>query len=231
MNNLSSNRMNNRLNLSVLAVTATCLLAGAANASVISTSGPVSKINRPSDARLNVLTNSHRAMVWNEAQNVALADALWVDAFQHGKLFDQVSDLKGKFLPANLVVSSHYVHFDSACEQAAQLACATITFDKPIVGVIMLNKAGKRSIDDSDAKFGMGTHFTKGLDLRGLELDKCKDSFSISNDGRKLTFSSCISNPGDFFRVLTSDCTVVPTPGAAALIGVGGLLMGRRRRA
>jgi MYXO-CTERM domain-containing protein len=212
------------------AVVATAGLATFASGAVISTSSNVNRIARPADARLNVLTNACIAKVWNERQNVALTQDLRVDAFMRGRLFDEVKDLQGKVLPKNLIVSSHYVHFDSPGTQHATLRQASITFDQPIVGVIMLNKQGSRSLDNTDAIFGMGTQFTKNLDLRGLELNPCGDRFKISNDGKTLTFWSTISNPGDYFRVITSGGNMIPTPGAAALLGLGGLAIARRRR-
>lgn len=196
--------------------------AGTSVASIIGVSGASTLIAQPADARLNVLTSSTQVYVWNEAQNVTLTQNLRADAVAPGA-YDADADLANVQIAAGTSVSSHYIHFDSP-GSTAERAEGTVTFDAVILGVIVENGAGARRLDNSDF-LGAPTLFSTNVNARGLELSANGDRFVISADGKTLGYRFAISTPGDYVRVITA-----PTPGAAALAGVGALVGLRRRR-
>lgn len=206
----------------VLSVAACALVAGSASASIVATSGAATQIARPADAQLNVLTSSTVVYAWDEAQDVALDRDVTVDAIAPG-LYNDSTDLGSFVLAAGTRVSSHYIHFDSPSTSSAT-ASGSVTFSDDIIGVVVRNGTGLRRLDLTDF-LGLGTLFTPNVDQRGLELGANGDVFGISLSSRRIEFSLRITNPGDFIRVLT-----VPTPGAAAMLGLAGLAALRRRR-
>lgn len=193
------------------------------HASIVGSSGSVSVIAAPADARLNVLTSLTLARAWDEQQNALLASNLRIDAFAPGAYLAQ-SDLVNAFIPAGTRVASHYVHFDTPAGTAASIT-GSVTFAARILGVIVQGDAqGIDWLDRSDF-LSSGTLYDDGLVARGLEMASA-DSFSISPDGLTLSFAFQITEPGDRLRVITE----IPAPGAAATLGLAGLLVARRRR-
>lgn len=177
-------------------------------------------IAQPGDAQLNVLTSSTTAFVWNEAQNYTLASALRVNASAPGT-YNSGASLVNSFISAGTTISSHYIHFDSPASTSGAIQ-GRVRFDQKIIGVIVVNAAGQRDLDDSDY-LGAPTLFTSGVNARGMEM--VNDSFTISASGLVLDFSMTISTPGDYVRVIT-----IPGAGTLSLAGVGALVAVRRRR-
>lgn len=177
-------------------------------------------IAQPGDAQLNVLTSSTTTFVWNEAQNYTLTSALRVNASAPGT-YNSGASLVNSFISAGTTISSHYIHFDSPASTSGAIQ-GRVRFDQKIIGVIVVNAAGQRDLDDSDY-LGAPTLFTSGVNARGMEM--VNDSFTISASGLVLDFSMTISTPGDYVRVIT-----IPGVGTLSLAGVGALVAVRRRR-
>lgn len=203
----------------VVACAAGCV-ASLSNAAIVSVGGQVTQIAQPLDARFNVLTNPSTAYCWNEIQNFALDRSVAIDAFAPGT-YNQLGDLVSASLSTGTVVSSHYIHFDVAPQTSASIQ-GRVRFDAQIIGVIVLNEAGARHLDDSDF-LGAPTLFTTGSNNRGLEF--ATDAFRLTIAGDTIEFDLSITQPGDFIRVLT-----VPAPGIASFAGLVGLTIARRRR-
>ena len=204
--------------------------AASATASIIGTTGAATLIARPANAQLNVLQSNTQAFVWNEAQGVTLTSPVVFNASAPGTYLSASSFVTGN-LPTGTLANSHYISFDTV-GGSSQVANGTVTFNANIIGVIAWNRPGSRDLDGSDAQFGLGTLFTINNDRRGVfDVDAGTavpqdDSFTISADRRTLTFSLQVSSPFDQIRVVTA----IPSPSAAALLGLGGLLAARRRR-
>ena len=205
----------------------TIACAGMAHAGIIGVAGDTEWIATPADARLNALTNDKVVRVWNEQQNIALMSSLNVDINGTPGRYDGNADLGDFVIAQGVMASSHYIHFDSPGNTNAS-AKGSVSFDADIIGVIVRGddrSDGRNRLDQSDW-LSAGTLYSNGVNNRGLELSS-KEFVEISADRRTLSFAFRISNPGDFVRVITR---AVPTPGSIALVGMGVLVIGRRRR-
>lgn len=208
------------MRLSVISAAAlTAATGGVASAAIVNTFFQVTQIAQPADAQLNVLTSATNAFAWNEVQNYTLTSALRVNASAPGS-YNSGASLVNSFISAGTTISSHYIHFDSPASTSGAIQ-GRVRFDQQIIGVIVVNVAGQRDLDDSDY-LGAPTLFTSGVNARGMEM--VNDSFTISASGLVLDFSMTISTPGDYVRVIT-----IPGAGTLSLAGFG-LIAGARRR-
>lgn len=199
---------------------------GVAQGAIVSSAGAVDVIAAPADARLNVLTDSTRIRAWDEQQDVVLSAAMAYDAWAPGA-YNMTSDLGNFFLAAGERISSHYIHFDSPGNSAAN-AEGSVTFAGRIIAVVCRGDNGgdlSGKLDSSDF-LGAPTLYSDSVEARGMELTGNADRFLISPDGKTIGVKFGITSPGDFVRVIT----VVPAPAGAALLGLGVLVMSRRRR-
>ncbi|MBL8886768.1 MAG: PEP-CTERM sorting domain-containing protein [Phycisphaerales bacterium] len=199
------------------------LVAANSEAAILGTFGQVTQIAQPADAQLDVLTTTSFAYCWNEVQDVALSQDVWVNAFAPGN-YNSSGSLTNTQIAQGTRVRSHYIHFDAPPGGSGAIQ-GFVKFDRPIIGVIVLNTPGFRHLDDSDF-LGAPTLFTSGSDFRGMEM--VNDSFTITVSGDTLQFSMGISQPGDFIRVLTEGD--VPAPSVLSLAGMSLFAIGRRRR-
>ncbi|MFO0859045.1 MAG: hypothetical protein U0570_00715 [Phycisphaerales bacterium] len=205
------------------AVVCLSALAGLSHGAIVGTLAQVTQIAQPADAQLDVLTNTTSAYCWNEAQDVALSQAIWVNAHSIGS-YTSDSDLVTTQIAAGTWVRSHYIHFDAPPGGSGAVQ-GFVKFDKPIIGVIVVNAPGFRHLDDSDF-LGAPTLFTHGVDFRGMEM--VNDQFIIGGGGTTIQFSITISQPGDFIRVITEG-EAIPAPGGLALLALGAMTARRRR--
>lgn len=199
------------------------LVVACSHGAILGTFAQVTQIAQPADAQLDVLTTTSFAYCWNEVQDVALSQNVWVNAFAPGN-YASPGSLTNTQIAQGTFVRSHFIHFDAPPGGSGAIQ-GFVKFDRPIIGVIVLNTPGFRHLDDSDF-LGAPTLFTSGSDFRGMEMTN--DSFTITASGDTLQFSMGISQPGDFIRVLTEGD--VPAPGALALAGFSMLALNRRRR-
>lgn len=119
------------------------------------------------------------------------------------------------------VYDSHFIHFEGI--PGIVNIQGSVTFNNPIAAVIFT----PTNLDNSDIPCGnFATTYPTGYAFRGLNPTP-QSTFSIN--ANTLTFSLWAifpTNQIDQIRVLTK----VPAPGAAALLGLGGLATLRRRR-
>lgn len=186
-----------------------CAIGAAAQGSITGISGG-GIIHEPPPANIG-LPNNQQALVvqgFNEVQGLTLAAPLGVFS---------ISANANIVIPAGTAINSHMVLFDPVGTASVQ---ALVGFDATIIGVIF-----------EDAPL-FNTHTLlgrAGVNYPGAVVTaygfESTESVTLINP-QTIRFASTASNPGDRFRVIT----VVPTPGAAAMLGLVGIVAGRRRR-
>ena len=195
--------------ITVIALAAACGIAGA---SIVQVEGG-SKIEAPqANAAHRGTAEADYVMGFDEAQNIVLTEGLTVE----------LSDGSLTTLAAGTTISSHMVYFDPIGSPSPALFAegVDVEFDAQVLGVItdslaLFNTHGLLGHSDlSYPEFHAGYGFTGELD-------------SATFSGSTVNFTS-LSSGGDYIRVITVG--TVPAPGAMALLGLGGLVAGRRRR-
>lgn len=207
--------MNLLSKLSLLALGATTLVS-AANGAITGVTGATTWLGSPPLTCLPGALNGFNAYAWDEKQGITLA-TLAVDEINNpGSSVSPTAGLLGG------TFDSHFIHFDGI--PGVINAQGTVTFATQIVGVIFVNT----TLDNSDFTCGSpSTFYPTTWPARGIATT-LPSGFSVS--GNTITFSlSALGSLGEVaqIRVIT---TAVPAPGAAAMLGLGGLVMARRRR-
>jgi hypothetical protein len=144
---------------------------------------------------------------WNETQNFTLGAPLAIDQDAGG--------LPG-VLAAGTRVASHGFAFDPD-SGGPKTATGTVTFARPILGLILFNP----NLFASDFLDNKGFTFLPAGGNRGLE-----HGDTVSFAGNVLTYDLIAGNPGDNIRVLTA----VPEPATWAMLVAGFGLVGYAAR-
>ncbi|MGH7243167.1 MAG: hypothetical protein ACREJD_07105 [Phycisphaerales bacterium] len=153
---------------------------------------------------------------WNEQQNVSASSGVFVDMTNNpGTSAGAIPGvIAGNF-------DSHMLHLEDY--SGAGPFSGSVTFSGQIIGVIFVNT----TLDNTDVQFGSGSTIYPTLyPFRGLT---AQSSFAIV--GNTINFNLISVAPVATvvqIRVLTHP---VPAPAGAALLGMGGLVAARRRRA
>ena len=154
------------------------------------------------DLTTGVTESDDHIFVWDEQQNVTLTEDLAVDITQTGSYSHQTAPTPGT-IPSGTVVSSYIVHFDEEGGQALDLS-GSITFDRPILGLIMLTD----SLTDTDSLLGVPTttydttgdlHWVRGVDT----WTHTQDPFTLSDDRYTISFHPLRTRNGiDEMRII-----------------------------
>jgi MYXO-CTERM domain-containing protein len=206
--------------LAITSVLAPLALSAAASAAITSVSGQAVQIAPPASAIYGALPGPP-AFCWDEQSGVS-STALLVNTIGNGTFTG------GSWGPtvAGGVFESHMIHFDASTGVA--VVQGAVTFSGNIVAVIYENNL----LDISDGPLGaFGTTYATGDPFRSHSTNLGSTSYTVA--GNTLTFTlwansfAAWPNKMAQLRVLTD---AVPGPGAAALLGVAGIVGRRGRR-
>ena len=136
--------------------------------------------------------DDNNVRAFNEQQNVVLGAPLSLDL--------------GGTIAAGRRVSSQGVEFDP---RRNQTATGTITFDRPVLGLIY-----SRNLLIASDVLGLSSITYLNPLARGLEINPDFVSFF----GKTVSYSLSGSNPGDNFRIITGE---VPEPASWAMLTIG----------
>lgn len=204
--------MNSRIALIVVSAA-----ASSAHAAIISTTGACTQIVPPASALPGALAGPP-AYCWNEQVNVNTASTavnIASNGFFTGGPYSTFA--AGLF-------DSHMIHFDASTGVAS--VSGSVTFNANIVAVIF----DEALLSVSDATFGAGGTTYYNNPNRSYSANTLSPNTWLNISGNTITFDLWALPPGNFMaevRVLTHP---VPTPGPLALVGLGGLVIARRRR-
>lgn len=206
--------------LAIASVLTPLALAASASAAITSVSGQAVQIAPPASAIYTALPGPP-AFCWDEQSGVS-STALLVNTIGNGTYTG------GSWGPtvAGGVFDSHMIHFDASTGVA--VVQGAVTFSGNIVAVIYENNL----LDISDGPLGaFGTTYATGDPFRSHSPNLGSTSYTVA--GNTLTFTlwansfAAWPNKMAQLRVLTDS---VPGPGAAALLGVAGIVGRRGRR-
>ncbi len=193
----------------VATLSAFVILWGRAEAGIVSTSGDVEIINPPPSVLEAALEDPSLTRVFQEQTSHELAADLTVNMNAPGT-FTAPADLPVLTLtiPAGTVVDSYLFHFDYEVNNTVRESVGSVTFDRPILGVI-----GRLSdLVASDAELGApGTSYST---LATSGIWDSQDSVTLSSDLRTLSFDLTMGGKVDDLRVVTQ---AVPEPSSLAL--------------
>ncbi len=198
-----------------------CGLTGSASAGIITTSGTTTTIAAPSSvAKTTGIQSITETFAFNEQQDFTLNGNLNVDINTPGTYTDTAALAPGS-IAAGTTVNSYFIHLQSVNSQMISLT-GSVTFDSDVLGIITSNA----NLGSSDFLGNPGTVYPSGLTSRRVEFAPL-DTVTLSADLRTVTFTLAASVI-DQIRVITT--APVPTPGAAALLGLAGICGNPRRR-
>ena len=211
--------MNRTLSLcglvSLASLTCLAIITPAASASITSVAGQTTLLGSPPVSCVYGALNGFNAYAWDEKTNV-LSTGAYMDMINNPAN-------NGTAIPGTISgqFDSHFLHFENV--PGVISAQGSVTFSSQIIGVAFF----ANSLDNTDATFGSpGTIYPTTYAFRGLN---AASVFAINNN--ILTFNFAAFTPTQDvvqLRVLTHS---VPTPAAASLLGLSGLIAaGRRRR-
>ena len=195
-------------------VAAGMMIGSAASGAITGVTGSATWLGSPPVSCVPGALTGGTVSAWDEQQNV-FNSGVFVDMVNNpGSSTGAVSGvLAGSF-------DSHFLHLEDY--SGVGPFGGSVTFNGTIVGVIFVNL----TLDNTDAVFGSGgTVYPTGYPFRGLNT---QSQFSILGNTLKFNFNA-ISPVAEVVQVRV--LTHIPAPGGFALLGMGGLLAGRRRRA
>lgn len=210
------------LNAPVHAALLALAAAASADAAIVSTAGSVAQIAPPASATAMALPGAP-AYCWNEQTNVAVpAGGIAVNLLGPG-MWTGPSPNVGLYFGG--AVDSHMIHFDATA--GTSTVSGSVTFNSAIVAVIYDNTL----LTASDSLLGSATAWEPVGFIRSLGPALFQNFIQVI--GNQVNFTMWASAPNlqnriTEFRVLTD--APIPAPGAIALLGVAGVIGGRRRR-
>lgn len=156
----------------------------------------------PSDLRIGAYEND-KILLFPERSGVALKDAITVNLIESGRHQDEALQQPAVLKPTT-PFDSYFVHFDTVGDDPSGLKFATITFDRPIVGVVTSSQALAQSHDALGLPGVLYGSMTPSRDAAFSGLDGTKEAVVISDDRRSLTLEISTSKGIDQVRVLVA---------------------------
>ena len=200
----------------ILATTSLCLflLPGIVKADTVSVSGQATLVSPPSSVEGQ---SGSISLVFVE-ESVVLASAIAVNASAPGT-YASLASLTGGTIAAGTDVTSYYLH-SLGPNQGGNVFAGSITFSTPILGV----EALVPGLLATNSVLGVpSTAYFSSNQAQGFELGTQIDSFTISPDGRTLTYTNETFGFPDDLRIITAAATAtpIPEPSSAELLGIG----------
>jgi hypothetical protein len=223
----------------------TLAVAGSASAGIVDYSGQLS-IVAPTEAPISFkwgdMANDETMALYVETTGHTLESSLMADIPGNDGTYHRFARPAQPFaIPAGTKIDSYFIHQELVGNDYNKFGSMefSVTFAQPILGLIVGgdwhdSSLYRSTLDDSDYLAGPGVLHAKNADQRrrgALEGLAFAEFLTVSDDGYTLTGSlHSRSIHVDNLRVITMG-SVVPTPGAATLLGLAGVLgVSRRRR-
>lgn len=213
--------------LACLLATSSALALTSVQAGIVSVTGAALQMAPPGSVVPNAGIESFtHAAVFNERQNVLLAQAAQVDVTTTG-FFDALADLTPGPIAVGTLVSSYYLHADPVGSSGTTYTyIGSITFDSDILGVAALNT----QLVGTNSLGAPGTTYPNAGNVNGVDFPDGTDTLTVSANRRTLSFRLVAWAGSDAVRVITAG-NAVPEPSALALVfaALGALALTRPR--
>src|SRR3989441_2049233 len=196
------------------------LTAAPVHAGIVSTSGAVSIISPPADARLGALENNTVAQLFMEVTGLTLPSSLAVD-FNAPGTYNSNPPGPLPTIAAGTIVESYYLITDPVGSDPANIRSfsGTITFSTDVLGAIVLDP----EFASSNVALGHpGTLYSSGG--IGFELGS-PDTFTLSSDRRTITFSNVANTAADNMRIVTAAPSFISGQVTGAGVGLSGAVV------
>lgn len=203
------------------AAAAVACLATGAMAGIVSVGGSVVLRDPPPSILLNQWESNTEIRGWFERQ-VTLTAPLSLGHVNPGFVNDE-SQLVGGSVASGTTVQSYMVRLDPVA-QGPSILTGFVIFDAPILGVLIGSQLGPTDSVLARPGITYNANSFRGMELNGADPEQ--DSFQISADRLRIDFTMDVNDWTDDIRIVTA----IPSPSAAALLGLGGLMAARRRR-
>jgi hypothetical protein len=186
--------------VAIAVVVAAGALAAGAGATIVGTTGAVTKIDPPASVELGALESDTTAFAFDERQDVTLASDLPLDVTASG-LVDDKADLTPGVVTKGTKVSSHLVHADRVGTRGKPKLVfdGTVTVDDEILGLAILAK----TLDDTDVLGAPGTAYPGPKD-RGPSFKNQEDAVTLSADRKTVTIHFQLKGHSDQVRIITA---------------------------
>jgi hypothetical protein len=192
-------------------------------AGIVAMSGTAVEIAAPPSVVGGALESDTVTSVFMEQPFITLETDVPVVVLGPGRVMGRVERRPG-VIASGTTFTSYMLHQDRIGEEGSVNLKGSITFDGPILGLI-LTSAG---LDDTDFLLGSPTTlYPEDTFQRRLELNR--DFVKINAAQTKLIYNLSTGHLVDQIRILVA--APVPGPASLAVFAFAGLIGGRRRRA
>ena len=201
------NRRNTMILAAGLAASSVLGSAGPAPAAIAAQTGNITVLQPPPpDVRLEQLTSDEVGFAFAERTCATLSAPLPVDIIDPVGTYGAGQTNPG-LVPAGTPVDSYLVHLDNVGDTGNAFLSGSLTFDQPVLGIILL----PGTLNASDPVVGApGTLYPTGdTQFRGYE---APDTVTVSPDGFTVTFAAVSGSRQDDVRIITAGtCPLLPT--------------------
>jgi hypothetical protein len=201
-----ANRCCKILIASGVAVVTAAALSTVAWATIVSTTGQMTKISPPPSVELHQLESNTTQLAFDERQCVLLGSNLRVNITTPGR-YDLGINLTPGIIPAGTRVSSHFVQADRVATGPKIVLEGTLTTDAPILGLITSHPR----LDGSDFLGAIGTVYPTGFSGRAMQFNGRNDFLILDPGLQSVTVHTVNSEHADQVRVIT-ECKLPPPP-------------------
>jgi len=157
-------------------------------AGIASTDGAIIEVSPPTSVKAGETQSDTQIIVFAEQYKVLPLD-LKVDILDPGTYTGPDATLSEGIITAGTLVCSHMLHFDPVTGNTS--LSGSVTFEEPILGLIVLNETGYETLNKSDYLGASGTfyptNFERRTELKAVNPTDPQDEVIFSADRRTVT--------------------------------------------
>ena len=178
-------------------------------ASVVSTGGKMVEVSPPTSVKAGVTESDIQIIVFEEEQYYDLSLDLAVDIVSAGTYTGPDAILTPGIISAGTRINSYMIHFDPDQQDRVPFS-GSVTFEEPILGLIVLNEESYETLNLSDYLGAFGTlyptRFERRTELLAPNPTNPQDQVILSTDRKTVTVTLLTSEKWqDQVRIITGN--------------------------